>query len=178
MNVKKGDILVTGAIKFNEEVKNNVCASGKVYANTWYNVNIKVPSTYQENIKTGAKRFNMSLKNKNNNYLIFKPRLSNYVSEEKKILSILGNSLYLTLDYEVQSETKKYYEDELNKLIEDEVNSKMKTLLKSDYEIVTKKVLKKSLNDSIIDIDVFVVALENIAEEKEYTIEQIEEKIE
>lgn len=178
MNVKKGDILVTGAIKFNEEVKNNVCASGKVYANTWYNVNIKVPSTYQENIKTGAKRFNMSLKNKNNNYLIFKPRLSNYVSEEKKILSILGNSLYLTLDYEVQSETKKYSEDELNKLIEDEVNSKMKTLLKSDYEIVTKKVLKKSLNDSIIDIDVFVVALENIAEEKEYTIEQIEEKIE
>ena len=84
----------------------------------------------------------------------------------------------MTLDYEVQSETKKYSEDELNKLIEDEVNSKMKTLLKSDYEIVKKKVLKKSLNDSIIDIDVFVVALENIAEEKEYTIEQIEEKIE
>ncbi len=174
-NVKKGDILVTGAIKFNEEVKNNVCAEGEVLANTWYTVNIKVPSTYKENIKTGAKRFNMSFKRKDDNYLIFKPRLSNYVSEEKKILSILGNSLYFTTDYEVKTETKEYTEEELNKLIEDEVNNKMKTLLKSNYEIVTKKVLKKNQNDSIIDIDVFVVALENIAETKEYTIEQIEE---
>lgn len=179
MNVKKGDILVTGAIKFNEEVKNNVCADGKVYANTWYTVNIKISSTYQENVKTGAKRFNMSLKTKDNSYLIFRPRLNNYVSEDKRLLSIMGNSLYFTTDYEVKTETKKYTEEELDKLIEDEVNNKMKTLLKSDYEIVTKKVLKKELNDSIIDIDVFVVVLENIAEVQEYTIEEkIEEQIE
>lgn len=178
MNVKKGDILVSGAIKFNEEVKNNVCAEGKVYANTWYTVNIKVPSTYEENIKTGHKRFNLAIKNKQDKYLIFRPRLKNYETKEKRLLSIMGNSLYFTTDYEVESETKKYTEEELNKLIEDEVNNKMKTLLKDDYEIVTKKVLKKELNDSIIDIDVFVVVLENIAEVQEYTVEQIEEKIE
>lgn len=178
MNVKKGDILVSGAIKFNEEVKNNVCAEGKVYANTWYTVNIKVPSTYEENIKTGNKRFNLVIKNNQDKYLIFRPRLKNYETKEKRLLSIMGNSLYFTTDYEVESETKKYTEEELNKLIEDEVNNKMKTLLKDDYEIVTKKVLKKELNDSIIDIDVFVVVLENIAEVQEYTVEQIEEKIE
>ena len=37
--VHKGDILISGDIMFNEEIKKQVCASGEILANTWYKIN-------------------------------------------------------------------------------------------------------------------------------------------
>ena len=54
--VRVGDIIVSGAITFNEEVKNNVCADAKVYAETWYTVNITMPKTKVVKNYTGKTR--------------------------------------------------------------------------------------------------------------------------
>ena len=42
--VNKGDILISGEIKYNEEVKGETCAKGYVYAERWYNVSISMPT--------------------------------------------------------------------------------------------------------------------------------------
>ena len=47
--VKKDDLLITGAIKKDEEIKDYVCASGKVYAEVWYQIEIRMP-LYEERI--------------------------------------------------------------------------------------------------------------------------------
>ena len=46
--VSEGDILISGEIKFNEETKNIVCASGDVYAEVWYTTEVKLPLNYTE----------------------------------------------------------------------------------------------------------------------------------
>ena len=55
-------------------------------------------------------------------------------------------------------------------MIDNEIQSKFQNLLKEDYKIVSKKVLKKDVNNSIIDIDIFIVVEENIAVEEKYEI--------
>lgn len=170
MYVKKGDILVKGAIQFNEETKNNVCASGNVYANTWYTMNIKINKEYVEKKRTGKKRWNVRVKTKDKDYLIFRSRLERYEVDSKKVLSVFRNTLYLETDYEVEEITKEYEETEVDALVEQEIEKKIKDLLKEDYEIKEKKVLKKEVNDSMIDIEVFLVVEENIALEEKYQV--------
>ena len=53
--VKKGDVIISGAITKNEEIKNKVSANGSVYAEVWYKTNINMPYYYKEEIKTGNK---------------------------------------------------------------------------------------------------------------------------
>lgn len=169
--VKEGDILVSGAINYNEENKNNVCANGKVYANTWYTMNIRLNKKRIENVKTGRKRYNLKLQTKNKDFLIFRSRLENYETESKKILSVFNNILSLETDYEIETKEREYSEEEIDALINKEVEIKIRNLLKEDYTIINKKVLKKSINNSIIDIDMFIVVEENIAKEQRFELE-------
>ena len=43
--------------------------------------------------------------------------------------------------------------------------------LKEEEKIKSRKVLKKSINDSTIDVELFYVVIENIAKVEEYTVE-------
>lgn len=51
--VKKGEVLVSGYIYLNEEVKDMVAATGTVYGEVWYEVEVFYPFGYYEQIKTG-----------------------------------------------------------------------------------------------------------------------------
>lgn len=46
--VNKGDVIISGAITKDEEVKKYVHAKGKVYAEVWYDVSIEFPLKYTE----------------------------------------------------------------------------------------------------------------------------------
>ena len=59
--VKKGDLLVRGDIKLNEETVNMVCANGEIQGEVWYEINIKVPFEYYDKEKTGKSRNNFIL---------------------------------------------------------------------------------------------------------------------
>ena len=161
-SVKKGDILISGDIKFNEEVKKQVCASGTVYGRTWYTVNLTLPKSYEYVKKLNKFRYNLLLKFNNKSYKIFKSRLKNYKPEDKKILNFWGFELYLQKEVEVDITKKDYNDNELNENINKMVLEKLSHTLNGEYKIIDQKVLKKDINDSKINMELFIVAEEEI----------------
>ena len=156
--VRKGDTLISGDIKLNEEIKSSVCAEGTVYGEVWYELSISVPKTYEETIYTGKNRYNLELEIGNNDYLIFKSRLENKVSEKKVILSLLGKKLYLVKEREVVVTTKNYSEEDITKRIDEAIEQAINLNEDEKERILYKKVLKKYEFDSKINIEVFVSA--------------------
>ena len=172
--VKEGDTLVTGIVKYNEEEKRLTCASGEIYATTWYTVNVKIPFNYNEYIETGKKKYNIIWENNGNKHLLLRERFTNYNSYLKNILKVFDFNLYLETEMETEKVTKTYTEEDalemgINKAIE---NIKIK--LSDKDEIIDKKVLKKVVNDSTMDIEVFIIVKELISTQKEIIIEQDE----
>lgn len=54
--VKKGDIIVSGYVSLNGSVKKTVSATGTVYGEVWYEVDVFYPFGYYEETKTGRKK--------------------------------------------------------------------------------------------------------------------------
>lgn len=170
--VKEGDILIRGSVKYNEEDKRYTCASGEIYATTWYTGSISIPFKYYEYEKQNDKRYNLVWEYNDNKHEIFKNRLENYESNYKTLLKIFDFNLYIDKQVSVKKIEKEYSEEEaleigINKVIE----TIEKKLTKKDT-IIDKKVLKKVKNNSTMDIDVFVVVKELISTQKEIEIEK------
>ena len=110
--VSAGDILISGEVKLNEETKDNVCASGNVYAEVWYTVKVTLPLNYEEAKRTGKMRYNFMYEDKYNKHVILKSRLKNKEVENKEIISLLGKKIYLQKEYETTVKKKKYNEQE------------------------------------------------------------------
>ncbi len=169
--VNEGDILVTGVINYNEEMKRTTCASGEIYATTWYTVDVKIPFEYSEYVETGKKKYNIVWENDGNKKQILRERFDSYNSYLKNILKIFDFNLYVETEMETKKITKTYTEDEalevgINKAIE---NVLIK--LGEKDEIIDKKVLKKVVNNSTMDIEVFVIVKELISTEEEITVD-------
>lgn len=176
--VREGDTLISGKIMYNEVEKRNVCASGEVYAKVWYTVNISIPFKYEEYEETGKRKFNIVWSNKNNKKKIFKSRYENYNSEYKPILKVFDWSLYLESEYETLKIEKEYSQEEaLNAALKKAEESVTKKLGDKDT-IIDKKVLKKVVNDSTMDIEVFVIVEELISEEKITVAEDFNQGVE
>lgn len=170
--VKEGDLLIRGSVKYNEEDKRYTCASGEIYATTWYTGSISIPFKYYEYEKQNDKRYNLVWEYNDNKHEIFKNRLENYESNYKTLLKIFDFNLYIDKQVSVKKIEKEYSEEEaleigINKVIE----TIEKKLTKKDT-IIDKKVLKKVKNNSTMDIDVFVVVKELISTQKEIEIEK------
>ena len=169
--VKEGDILVTGVINYNEETKRTTCASGEIYATTWYTVDVKIPFEYSEYEETGKKKYNIVWENDGNKKQILRERFDSYNSYLKNILKVFDFNLYVETEMETKKITKTYTEDEaievgINKAIE---NVKIK--LGEKDEIIDKKVLKKVVNNSTMDIEVFVIVKELISTQEEIIVD-------
>lgn len=160
MKVKKGDILISGEIVLNEEIKENICASGEVRANTWYKINIKYPlnETYKEytkRIKINVKAFGKYLK---------KRLYEKY--DEEKIFSF--NNIKLVRQKEYVLKTHKLSHDEVVNKALIEAEKKLQEKLGNNSTIIDKKVLKESQNNSTIELDVFISVNESIGEKLNY----------
>ena len=169
--VNEGDILVTGVINYNEEMKRTTCASGEVYATTWYTVDVKIPFEYSEYVETGKKKYNIVWENNENKHQILRERFDSYNSYLKNILKVFDFNLYVETEMETKKITKTYTEVEalevgINKAIE---NVKIK--LGEKDEIIDKKVLKKVVNNSTMDIEVFVIVKELISTQEEIIVD-------
>ena len=170
-NVKEGDLLISGQITLNDEVKEDICANAKVYAEKWYNVTIDMPNTYEIKEYTNKKRYNLLFVLDNRDYKLFKSRLNNYDSDKIEIVSILNKKLYLLKEYEYNLKKLEYNENSLNKRIDDLVMEKLNLSLVDNEKILVKNVLKKSLNDSRIKIELFVTIEKLISKQVAYTLE-------
>lgn len=175
--VREGDTLITGIIKYNDEDKRMICASGEVYATTWYTVSVSVPFEYNEYEYTGRSKYNFVWEHEGVKKNILRDRFDSYESNYQTILDIFDFKLYLDKEKETKKITKKYEPDQalevgVNKAV-DSVRVKM-----GEFDsIIDKKVLKKSINDSTMDIEVFIVLKELISMEEKIELENIKEGI-
>ncbi len=173
-SVKKGDLLISGTIKKDNEIKDIVCASGKVYGEVWYQITASVPLEYTEKTRTGKKRWNLRWQNLYFDDFIFRSRLKTYEEEKKEILNLLNQHLYFVTQYETKEEKKFLSEEEAkNKAIEEAIN-KLNSTLEEKEHIIEQKVLKNEVNNSTMNVEVFVVVLESIGETQEFQENQIE----
>ena len=139
---------------------------GRVFATTWWTVKVKVPLKINNYNYTGKKRYNLTWEFNSLKKDIFKSRIKNYESNYQKIFDIVGFKLYLKNELEIEKSIKKLsIEDAINIGINKAINS-LKTNLNEFDTIIDKKVLKKSINNSTMDIEIFVVVNELISKEQ------------
>lgn len=166
--VKEGDILISGELVANEVVESRVCATGKVYGEVWYTTHVSLPLNYETQKETGKKRWNFMFSKGSKDTYIFRPRMSNYVNEKKHLFTIFGFEFYFVIQKEVSIQEETYSENEAITEALRLVDEKMQQKIYSDEEIIDKKVLKKSMNNSTMNIEVFVSVLENISKQEEF----------
>lgn len=166
--VKDGDILISGELIHNEEVKGFVCATGDVYGEVWYTVKVSLPLIYEETEETGKVRWNFGWSKGDLDHIVFRPRVQSYITEKKPLFTLFGIQFSFLKQKEVTITQKTYTEEEaINKALL-LVDEKMKQQIDQNDEITTKKVLKKQLNDSTMDIEVFVSVVEKISRQEEF----------
>ena len=165
--VKKGDILISGFITKDEEIKKKVKAVGIVYGEVWYQAEITLPKVYKEikYTKNSKKRFQVKFLSHDFLLFDFKP----YKTYESSNITLLENRLLpMSFNYskvgETKEITKKYTgtkgEKEALKLAEKNLKKKLSV----NDSIISKKVLKKTEKDSKIIIDIFFKVKEDITD--------------
>ncbi len=164
--VKPGDVLISGIITHNNEEKNRVCAEGEVYAETWYTVKVSIPFSHDEYTNTGRQKYNLIWQKGNNKTKIFKDRFPTYESSYRTLLSLFDYKLILETEKESLKKTLTYSEEEALAIGLEKAEANLKIKLKPQDEIIDKKVLKKTLNNSKMEIEIFIIAKELISQEE------------
>lgn len=173
--VNKGDIIISGYIYLNEEVKDTVKADGIVYGEVWYNVKVEYPYIYSE------------IKEKNNYQDVYVLKIFDKEFEftfnkfkDKKIeenIILQNNILPIYLVKQRQQELEPISllltsEEAKDKAIEEAIK-KMNEKLDGDEKIIDYKVLNFNVEEDKVILDVFFTVYENIT-----GYSKIEEKIE
>ena len=177
--VKKGDVIVSGYITLNGNVKDTVSSSGKVYGETWYKVTITYPYRYKEIYETGNSKKVFAIKFLNKNIELFnfnKYNTKNIVEE-----TILKNNILpIKLVKQIQKETKVIDENNTEEELIDKAvklaKKKMEEKLKDKEYIKDYKVLNKTKYSDSITLNIFFNVVEDVTEYVE--IEEYEEEIE
>lgn len=165
--VREGDTLITGKIIANEEMKTTTCAQGLIYAETWYQISISMPKEEIIKLYTDKKRYNLFIESNNFSWKIFRSRLDKFDTTNNLLLKIGDYKLYLQQEQEYEIKKENLTDKEIISKINEEINLKLKTKLKENYKILSQKVLKKSINDSTIYMEVFVTVEEQIGMTKQ-----------
>lgn len=172
--VKKGDVIITGDIYLNEEVKNRVSATGKVYAEVWYVLDIKFPYHYKNITKTKNKKTVYTIKVLNKYYDLF--NFNKYKTKTIKDKYVFKNNLLpISFIKQIQYETKEIdeiYND--SNIIDKAINASKQNLLKklnNDSEILSYKILKETKEEENINLKIFFTVKEDITSYQEIKTE-------
>ena len=172
--VNAGDIIISGNITLNEQVKNTVSASGHVYGEVWYKVKVDYPLAYSEKHETGnsQKRLVFNLLNKSYE-LGFKKYKDKNVSSKTLLKHIF---LPISLTYDNQREViaidEVYTIEQAIKKAEERAYVEINSKLNDKEKILSSKNLKVDVNDSKIELEMFFTVYEDITE-----YQKIEENI-
>lgn len=163
--VKKGDIIISGSITKNEEVKNKVAASGNVYAEVWYTVDVSMPLTYKEEYLTGKSKKSLTFTILDKNYSI----LDLFPYKHKRInenIIFKNNILPIKLSFNKEEELRVIdevytYDEAIDKaliLAREKISAKFN----DNEKILSEKKLKIKQNNSTILMTVFFKVYEDI----------------
>lgn len=165
--VNKGDIIISGNIMKKDEIKNVVEAKGEVFGETWYNVKVELPRTYQSIKYTGNSFNKISLNIFDKRIFLFKNK--KYNSEEYQDTVILDNkilpfSINKTKVLETKKETYFYtYQDALDIALS-LAKEKLMNSLSNGSKILLQKKLKLYEENSKIIVVVFFKVYEDITD--------------
>ena len=164
--VKKGEVLISGnIIKGEDTLITQVRAKGKVYAEVWYTVNITIPFNYVEYVETGKVINHYYLDIAGKKFTLIGKYDSNFTMNTKDLV-LEKPYLFFKLYKETKREYK-YKEFNINdndayKEALKRSENKIKSKLNDNEYIISKKVLKKEVFRSKMNIEVFFKVYENI----------------
>lgn len=172
--VNAGDIIISGNITLNEQVKNTVSASGHVYGEVWYKVKVNYPLAYSEKHETGNSQKRLVFNFLNKSYeLGFKKYKDKNVSSKTLLKHIF---LPISLTYDNQREViaidEVYTIEQAIKKAEERAYAEINSKLNDKEKILSSKNLKVDVNDSKIELEIFFTVYEDITE-----YQKIEENI-
>ena len=177
--VKKGDIIVSGYITLNGNVKDTVSSNGIVYGETWYKVTVTYPYKYKEIYETGNMKnvFVIKLLGKDIELFNFNKYKTKNI-EEKTILK--NNILPIKFVKQIQKETKVINENNTEEELIDKAvklaKSKINAKLKNKEYIKDYKILNKTKYSESITLNIFFNVVEDVTEYVE--IEEYKEELE
>lgn len=174
--VKEGDIVISGEITLNEEIKNITRAKGKIFGEVWYQTKVEFPFIYKESFRTGKKKTVYTIK-----FLNFRFELFNFHPfKHKKIEETViwkHNLLPFSFVKEIQQEERVveniYTEEEAIIEAEKLGTKQMEEKLKEGEKILDQKNLKVEIKESKIEVDLFFTIQEDITSYQK--IEEIKE---
>lgn len=167
--VKPGDVIISGEISLNEEVKKQVTAKGKVYGEVWYTVSAEYPLHYQEEKLTGKEKKVWSINFLNKKIELF--QLHPFKNKKIEATTILKNNLLpISITYENQKELhvidENYTKEEAIDKAISHVRNKIEKKLTEKEKIIDVKKLKVDQNNSKIIVDLFVTVYKDIGVEE------------
>lgn len=168
--VKKGEVIISGAITKNDEVKNKITADGFVYAEVWYKTDVNMPYYYREEKLTGKSKTRLKFQflNKKICILCFN-KYKTYKEAETLLFNnkLLPIKLYISKDHETILNEHLYSpEDAVDAAIEAS-NKKLGKTLKKDEKILSSKVINTHEYENYINVEIFYKVYENITDYSE-----------
>ena len=164
--VKKGDVIISGTIKNKDTEVSKIRADGQIIGEVWYKVQVEIPTNYYEEYETGKKKKVLTFKFLNQNISFELNHYKNYSFDEQKILE--NDLLPIKVVIEDKKETKVIQKSyNINN-----VDQKAIELAASKFKkrnIILEKVLKKSIKNSKIVVDVFLKTKEDITDYRKIT---------
>ncbi len=172
--VNKGDIVISGSIMKDEDIKEYVHAKGKVYAEVWYNVNIEFPLEYTEKKYTNNNKKSFYIKIGNN--YISKNRYKHF--QRKSIFNLKNRIIPFEVGIETQKEIEiindKYTVKEAKIRAIEKAKGKILQSLDNDEFILEEKTLNFYEKNSKIVLDMFISCYEQIGKEEKLITEENE----
>lgn len=166
--VKKGEVIVSGTIYLNENIMSIKSSRGTIYGEVWYNVYIKYPLKYYENIETGKKHNMISI-----NFLSKRIDLfSKYKTKNiKDNIIIKDNILPIYISYSNERETKLINENNTKEeaivKAQDVVIERFNKTLKEGEYIKNYRIINKSMYPEYIELEMFLTIVEDITDYEE-----------
>ena len=163
--VEKGDTLISGLIKNKDEIKTKVAARGKVYAEVWYQVNLNLPTIYQEETKTGNQKNILEILFLDKNIFISELfKYKNSINKEKVIYqsNLIPFRISFTKKEEINIKQVTYQNKSSQKEIEQLAIKKLKQRLGNNIKILSINVLKKKTSADRIEVELFFKVEEDI----------------
>ena len=179
--VKKGDVIVSGYIYLNEEIKNTVKATGKVYGEVWYRVTVKETLNKVVKNKTGNSKNTFIFKFLNKDYQMF--NFNKYKNYKKKNIFVLKNKLLpISFGFEKQEQLdvkveNKTYKEALDNAIKSAKSKLMKGFDENEF-IKDYKILNRTTKKDCLEVEMFFSVVEDISEYKEIEEYKLEEESE
>ncbi len=162
--VNKGDIVISGNIYLNDEVKDTVKAEGKIYGEVWYNVNVSYPYIYSEIKELDNYQEIYVLKLFDNDLELTFNKFKDKKIEEEKILfhPFLPISLVKQKQKEIETISLVLTSDEAKDKAIEEAIKKMEEQLDEDEKVIDYQILKENIKEDKVVLDIFFTVYENI----------------